>query len=110
MGAAAAVLSTPERSLNQRMDALARANAVRMWRAQMKRDVKAGRRSVGAMIRSTPEEMDTMKVIDLLLATPKVGPVKAMKLLANCNISPSKAIGALSDRQRRELLACSALR
>ena len=33
----------PERSLNQRMDALARANQIRVKRAQLKRDLKAGR-------------------------------------------------------------------
>ena len=32
----------PERSLNQRMDALARANQIRIKRAQLKRDLKAG--------------------------------------------------------------------
>lgn len=32
----------PERSLNQRMDALARANTIRTKRAQLKRDLKSG--------------------------------------------------------------------
>jgi hypothetical protein len=37
---------TPERSFNQRTDALARANEIRSQRAQLKRDLKAGRHSI----------------------------------------------------------------
>jgi hypothetical protein len=38
---------TPERSLDQRIDALSRANEVRALRAQLKRELKAGRVSIG---------------------------------------------------------------
>jgi hypothetical protein len=43
--------ATPERSLDQRIDALSRANEVRALRAQLKRDLKAGRVSIGALLR-----------------------------------------------------------
>ena len=36
----------PERSLNQRMDALKRANEIRTQRARLKRDLKAGRTKI----------------------------------------------------------------
>lgn len=107
MEAATAVLdaaSTPDRTLAQRMEALDRANGVRVWRAQMKRDLKGARLSIVPLIESPPSEMETMKLFDLLLAAPKIGRVKAMKMLAHAGVSPSKTVGGLSERQRRELL------
>jgi hypothetical protein len=95
----------PERSLNQRMDALARANRIRTKRAQLKRDLKAGRLSIHALLLNPPEYLETAKVFDMLLAVPKYGRVKVNKILVHCRIAPSKTIGGLSERQRSELIS-----
>ncbi len=95
----------PERSLNQRMDALARANLIRTERAQLKRDLKAGRLSIHTLLLNPPEYVETAKVFDMMLAVPKYGRVKVNKILTNCRISPSKTIGGLSERQRSELVS-----
>lgn len=94
----------PERSLDQRMDALRRANEIRTRRAQLKRDLKAGRVSITGVIDDPPEFMLTAKVFDVLMAVPKYGKVKATRYLNHCRISQGKTIGGLSDRQRSELL------
>lgn len=94
---------TPDRSLEQRMDALANANAIRSHRAALKRDLKAGRRSLVDALLDPEPELETMKLIALLLATPKVGRVKANKIIVKCKVSPSKTVGGLSPRQREEL-------
>jgi hypothetical protein len=93
-----------ERSRDQKMDALALANEIRGKRASLKRELKAGRVKVHSQIAAPPEWLATAKVIDLLLAVPKIGRVKANKALVQCRISPSKTVGGLSDRQRRELV------
>jgi hypothetical protein len=95
----------PERSLNQRMDALARANEIRVKRAELKRDLKAGRHSIHTLLLDPPEYVETAKVFDMLLAVPKYGRVKVNKILAHCRIAPSKTIGGLSERQRSELVS-----
>jgi hypothetical protein len=41
----------------------------------------------------------------MVLALPKVGRVKATKILQSCRVSPSKTFGGLSERQRAELAA-----
>src|SRR5919204_1583181 len=97
--------STPERSLVQRMDALQRANQIRTRRAQLKRDLKAGRASIHDLLLEPPEYVETAKVFDMLLAVPKYGRVKVNKVLQLCRISPSKTIGGLSQRQRTELVS-----
>jgi S13-like H2TH domain len=89
----------------QRMDALQRANQIRTARAQLKKDLKAGRRSIHELLQSPPEYLETAKVFDMLVAVPKYGRVKANKVLTQCRISPSKTIGGLSERQRTELVA-----
>ena len=98
-------VAAPERSLNQRMDALTKANEIRTARAQLKRDLKAGRVSIHSLLQEPPEYLETAKVFDMLLAVPKYGRVKVNKILQQCRISPSKTIGGLSERQRTELVS-----
>jgi hypothetical protein len=93
----------PERSYRQRMDALERANYIRSCRAQLKLDVKAGRTALTDQLLAPPAELESMKIFDLLLAAPKWGRVKVNKVLARVKVSPSKTVGGLSERQRREL-------
>ena len=97
--------AAPERSLLQRMDALQRANEIRTRRAQLKKDLKAGRVSIHTLLKEPPEYVETAKVFDMLLAVPKYGRVNANKVLQQCRISPSKTIGGLSERQRSELVS-----
>ncbi len=94
----------PERSLAQRMDALTRANEIRSKRAQLKRDLKGQRVTISQVLVAPPEWVETAKVMDMLLAVPKIGRVKVNRLLAVARISPSKTIGGLSERQRTELI------
>jgi hypothetical protein len=54
--------ATPERSLDQRIEALSRANEVRTLRAQLKRDLKAGRVSIGALLLDPPAYVESAKV------------------------------------------------
>jgi hypothetical protein len=78
---------------------------VRTRRATLKKDLKAGRSSIHALLLDPPDYVSTAKVIDMLLAVPKYGRVKAGKVLQQCRISPSKTIGGLSERQRTELVS-----
>jgi hypothetical protein len=98
-------LAAPERSLDQRMEALKRANDIRTARAKLKKDLKANRASIQTILLDPPEYLLTAKVFDMLLAVPKYGRVKANRILNQCRISPSKTIGGLSERQRAELVS-----
>ena len=95
----------PERSLTQRMEALKRANDIRTRRANLKRDLKAGRVHIHGLLLDPPDYLETAKVFDLLLAVPKYGRVKVNRILTQCRISPSKTVGGLSERQRGELVS-----
>ncbi|HEY4977511.1 MAG TPA: integration host factor, actinobacterial type [Gaiellaceae bacterium] len=95
----------PARSLDQRMEALQRANEIRVRRAKLKRDLKDGQAKIDEILGQPPEYVETAKVLDILMAVPKFGRVKAARLLNQCRISQSKTVGGLSDRQRSELIA-----
>ena len=94
----------PLRSLDQRMEALKRANDIRVKRARLKKDLKDGSVSIEQILREPPEFVSTAKVFDMLMAVPKFGRVKAARFLNQCRISQSKTVGGLSDRQRAELI------
>ena len=96
--------AVPERTHDQRMRALRRANEIRTRRAKLKRDLKAGKVKVEALLLDPPEYVESAKAFDMILAVPKYGRVKANKILTQCRISPSKTIGGLSERQRAELV------
>ncbi len=97
--------ATPKRSIDQRIDALHRANEIRALRAQLKRDLRADTTSIDALLWDPPACLQTAKVLDILLAVPKIGKVKATTILDSCRVSPSKTFGGLTDRQRAELTA-----
>jgi hypothetical protein len=97
--------AVPERTHEQRMRALRRANEIRSRRAKLKRDLKAGTVKVESLLRDPPAYVLSAKAFDMILAVPKYGRVKANKILTQCRISPSKTIGGLSARQRGELVS-----
>lgn len=86
------------------MAALDQANAVRSYRANLKRDIKAQRVNVVDILTDPPQKAETMRVVDLLLSIPKLGRVKVNALVRRCRISPSKTVGGMSDRQRQDLV------
>ena len=95
---------TPERSQQQRMEALRRANDIRSERARIKDRLRSGELAITDLLVDPPGCVYTAKVLDLLLAVPKYGRVKANRLLERCRISPAKTVNGLTPRQRKELL------
>jgi hypothetical protein len=95
---------TPERSQQQRMEALRRANDIRSERARLKDRLRNGELAITDVLLDPPACVHTAKVLDLLLAVPKFGRVKANRLLERCRVSPAKTVNGLTPRQRKELL------
>ena len=96
--------AAPERSLDQRLNALSRANEVRSRRAALKAALKRGEVNICDILMAPPDFMLTAKVMDLLMAAPKRGKIKSARIMEQCRISPSKTVGGLSERQRAALL------
>ena len=85
----------------QRMQALERANAVRLRRAELKRRIADGRVSAADVILDLPWEATSWPVGELLTSQRRWGSIRAHKLLAGLHISETRPVGALTERQRR---------
>src|SRR5438105_14324599 len=89
----------------QHMRALARANQVRLARAELKRGVAAGKVDVAEVIVYCPWEAHSMAVSDLLISQRRWGQTRCHKLLAQLPVSEQKTVGSMTERQRRVLAA-----
>ena len=87
----------------QHMRALARANEVRLARAELKRRVAFGKVDVAEVIVYCPWEAHSMAVGDLLISQRSWGRTRCRKLLAELPMSETKTVGSMTDRQRRAL-------
>jgi transposase len=94
----------PRRSHEQRLRALDQANDVRTARAALKKQLASGKVELAQILADPPPLLRTAPVRDLLLTLPKIGPVKAARILAHCGIAHSKTLAGLSERQRGELI------
>lgn len=88
------------------MEALEYGNGIRTFRKELKERLKLGQTSIiEVLLDPVDHRLETMKLLELLLAVPTFGKVKAEKTLFLCRISPSKTIGGMSQRQRSELIS-----
>jgi hypothetical protein len=95
----------PGRSREQRLRALEQANEVRTARAELKRELAAGKIELAAILAEPPPCVRTARVRDLLVALPRIGSVRAGRILGHCGIAHSKTLGGLTDRQRGALIS-----
>ncbi len=92
--------ATTAGALPQHMQALQRANKVRLGRAQMKREIHSGKLDVRDVVRECPYEMETIPLAELLIAQRRWGKTRARKLLQGIALSENKKLGTLTPRQR----------
>lgn len=98
---AAAVAATA--SIPQCMEALARANQVRYARAELKRNIEAGREDPAAVLESCPWQVESMTVGELLRSQRRWGRTRAHKFLVPFAVPENRTIGRLTERQRKIL-------
>lgn len=98
------VTIAPRRTDEQRLDALDRANQVRVLRAQLKRLIASGDQNAGDVLLDPPDYALAMKAADVLLAVHKLGPSKTRAMMRRNNVSDSKTLAGLSTRQRWALV------
>jgi hypothetical protein len=100
MGDTATVDAAP-----QHLRALARANRVRLARAELKRQVAEGDVTAAAVVLSCPWEAETMEIADLLMSQHRWGRTRCRRFLTSIPMSETKTVGSMTERQRRALSA-----
>jgi hypothetical protein len=84
----------------QHMQALARANRVRLARAELKRSIGRGEVDVAEVIQDSSWETESMTLAELLTSQRRWGRTRARKLLQTLALSENKRLGTLTPRQR----------
>lgn len=89
----------------QHLQALQRANRVRLARAELKRRIAEGEITAAEVILSSPWEASSMAIGDVLMSQRRWGGTRCRKFLAMFRITETKTVGSLTERQRRALAA-----
>jgi len=89
----------------QHLQALQRANAVRLARAELKRRVALREITAAEVVEAAPWETESMTVSDLLTCQHRWGDTRCRRVLQAIPMSENKTIGSMTDRQRRALAA-----
>jgi hypothetical protein len=84
----------------QHMQALARANRVRLARAELKRSIARGETEVSDVVRNRPWETESMTLAELLTSQRRWGRTRARKFLLGVALNENKRLGTLTPRQR----------
>lgn len=94
----------PERTSQERRNALEEANRVRFARAATKRDLKSGELSIYDLLMDPSEEQRGAKVEEMLLAVRGLGRIKVTRVLREAGVSRSKTLVGLTHGQRDRLI------
>lgn len=97
---APAQTTAPTIQAPQHMQALARANRVRLARAELKRSIARGDIDAAEVIRDCPWETESMTLAELLTSQRRWGRTRARKFLIGLSLNENKRLGTLTDRQR----------
>jgi hypothetical protein len=89
----------------QHMQALERANEVRLARAELKRKVGEGAIAVDHVILMCPWEAASMTIAELLTSQRRWGTTRCRKFLAGIGMPETKTVGSMTERQRTLLAA-----
>jgi hypothetical protein len=87
----------------QHLRALQRANTVRLARAELKRRIADGELTAADVIRTSPWEASSMAIGDVLMSQRRWGGTRCRKFLAMFQITETKTVGSLTERQRTAL-------
>lgn len=85
----------------QYMQALERANQVRLARAGLKRRVAGGEVTAAEVVLAAPWEAQSMTISDLLTSQKRWGVTRCRRFLHGLGLSENKTIGSMTERQRR---------
>ena len=82
------------------MEALARANRVRLARAELKRSIARGDLEAADVVRDCPWETESMTLAELLTSQRRWGRTRTRKFLIALALNENKRLGTLTSRQR----------
>jgi hypothetical protein len=87
----------------ERLRRLVLANEIRVNRANDKKLIKAGRLDPATVLRDPPKHWEKARIVELLMAMPKIGRDSASKMCRFEHIALERRLNELTSRQRTVL-------
>jgi len=98
-------MSLPKLTLEEKRQALKKAQLMRSKRAEIRQELKKGNLTLTEVLnRSDDEVIGKMRVAYLLQSLPKIGKVRCRKIMEDIGIDESRRIQGLGSRQKQALI------
>lgn len=99
-------MALPTLTPEQRADALKKAAIARKKRAEVKAELKSGKRTLADVLKAAEGDdiVGKMKVTNVLESLPGVGKMRAQKTMEELDISATRRVRGLGSKQRQLLL------
>ncbi len=98
-------MAIPQLSVEARQEALEKAKAARIKRAEIREELKSGKLNVEQVLDMKDDPVvGRMKVSTLIETMPGYGKAKAEKVMKELQIAESRRLRGLGERQRTALL------
>lgn len=95
----------PKLTLEEKKQALKKAQQVRSQRAKIRQDLKAGRTGIREVLEQVDNDVVAkMRVAYLLESLPRIGKVRTRKIMNEIGIDETRRIQGLGSRQKQALL------
>lgn len=95
----------PQLTLEEKKQALKKAQQVRSQRAKIRQDLKAGRTGIREVLEQTDSDVIAkMRVAYLLESLPRIGKVRTKKIMNEIGIDETRRVQGLGSRQRQALI------
>jgi hypothetical protein len=94
----------PKLSLEEKQKALEKAQLVRSQRAQIRQRLKDNKITLDEILADNDGVISRMRVTYLLESLPRIGKVKAKKIMNDIGIDETRRIQGLGTRQKKALI------
>lgn len=95
----------PRLSDQEKSEALKKAQLMRKRRNQIRQQLKSGQRTLRDVLQKADDEaLARMRVAYLIESLPRIGKLKARKIMEDIGIDKSRRVQGLGSRQREALL------
>lgn len=95
----------PKLSLEEKRNALKKAQEVRSKRAKIRQNLKNGKTTILEVLANINDDVVAkMRVVYLLESLPRIGKVKTKKIMNDIGIDETRRIQGLGNRQKQALI------
>lgn len=98
-------MALPKLSLDEKRQALKKAQEVRSQRAKIRQNLKNGKTTIREVLSNINDDIIAkMRVVYLLESLPRIGKIKTQKIMSDIGIDETRRIQGLGNRQKQALI------